>query len=209
MKKIAQKGFSVIEIILVVVVVGLIGTVGWLVWDRQQDKTGDNQQTPDTTHTEHQEADTTEEQEAGAYSIDLSSSKNPTTKTTSYSDFGIHNAGGDVMVYNQSSGKFQEGAIDFNASSGPPYKIDQKTAKDMVSYTTGSDGTPIYLWVFGDAGSYLDTYVIDLKNGKILTIEFSYRGITDIEPGPNEMTETEITAQRAKDLAAVKTFKFL
>ncbi len=50
MKRLDQKGFSAVEVLVVIVIVGLIGTVGWLVYDRQQSK--NNATTTTSTKTE-------------------------------------------------------------------------------------------------------------------------------------------------------------
>ena len=53
MKKLNQKGFSTVEVILVIIVLGLLGAVGWLVFDKQNNKDTNpqqpNQQGQDTT----------------------------------------------------------------------------------------------------------------------------------------------------------------
>ncbi len=84
MKKLNQKGFSGIEILLVVVVVGLIGTVGWLVYDRQQSNNNEESTTSaDTTTTgpTQQLEDSTEKE-----NVDEKNATNETSQITSNID---------------------------------------------------------------------------------------------------------------------------
>ncbi len=60
MKKLNQKGFSVVEIIIVVVVIGLLGAVGWLVYDRQNNKTANSNSTSSQTTQNTQQKPTSE-----------------------------------------------------------------------------------------------------------------------------------------------------
>jgi|GEM_PF-1513830 len=60
MKKLNQKGFGVVEILIIIVAVGLLGVVGWLVYDRQKSKTSDTSNTQVST-TQKEEATVTKE----------------------------------------------------------------------------------------------------------------------------------------------------
>lgn len=65
MKKLGQKGFGAVEILIVIVVVGLLGAVGWLVYSRQNTKQDANKPTqtseskPDTITDEAKNTETT------------------------------------------------------------------------------------------------------------------------------------------------------
>lgn len=63
-----QKGFSVVELLIIVVIVGLIGAVGWLVYDRQKNKT-DNQQANTQTSEQKQEVPKEEAKNSTPYSF--------------------------------------------------------------------------------------------------------------------------------------------
>lgn len=68
MKKLNQKGFSVVEILIVIVVVGLLGAVGWLVYDRQS-KNNDSSNKSQTSSTAP--TDTTTKSETSGKALEI------------------------------------------------------------------------------------------------------------------------------------------
>ncbi len=207
MKKLNQKGFSVIEILLVVVVVGILGFVAWFVWN-QRNVGSENAKSDTSVAQDSQSGSQTTEQEVapktGEYDIDLSASKNPDKKEVKYSDFLVTNAGGSALAYQESTSKFVYGDLTGDG------KLVESSIKDAKKHANTSDGTPVYLWIRADADTYQDQYAIDLGNGKILQITFLYiANNSDPSNPPDYSSLAAVNVQRAKDLAAVKTFKFV
>lgn len=197
MKKLNQKGVAATFVILILILLLAIGGVGYYVWKQKNE----SKPAGDTTLSQPRESSKKEEpaqnQPAGSYTIDLSGSKNPQKKEVAYSEFSLTNVAGRKIVYDTTQKKFVH--MEFDGSG----------KKDATPNTTAADSTPIYLWENGDAGSYTDTYLIDLKNGNVLQVVFGYCNYDDgINKCPGYMTASEIKTQRAKDMAAVKTFKF-
>ncbi len=79
MKKLGQKGFSVVEVLIVVVVIGLIAVLGWMIIDNRSEKTDTDQTSQaDNNQATPSETDTKEEAEKKTVSVDVVS-----TSTTS------------------------------------------------------------------------------------------------------------------------------
>jgi hypothetical protein len=196
-----QKGFAALEAVLIALVVGVVAYAGYYIYSSQSKdevNTSANNSADSTDTVDNVQDDSNDEDELkkdGSYSIDVDKSK---YKEVAYADFKVNNASGDYALFNQQTKKFYMTGYDGT------------NAKDLTVHTTASDSTPIFLWVLGDAGLELNTYLIDLGNGKILQIEFSYLEATDDGlDDPREKPAAENAAQKLKDLAAVKTFKFL
>lgn len=203
-----QKGFTLIEMLLLTIAVGIIGFAGYYAWSRNQDKKIEQteivQQEPLNTEADGgTESESRENSETSGYTIDLSGSTKPKSEEVAYVDFLATNAGGGALMYNTEDNKFISGELDDTG------KLLSSTIAGVEALTTSGDNTAIYVWKQADADTYKDTYAIDLKNGKILKIEFSYSNYDDgINRSSSYMTLDEIAAQRIKDLNAVKTFAF-
>ena len=147
MKKIYQKGFSVLEVALVVVILGLLGGGGWYIYQRNQDTNKTAASTPkaDTATPIADEMKTLEIKEWG---VKLKS-KYADKLTYKYSDTDGELTKGDMLPYVSSIEiLFKPGVMD-DEECQPGFGFQRLTNKNDSSayvtigdYTYASDGAP-------------------------------------------------------------------
>lgn len=203
MKKLNQKGFSVVEVIMVIVIVGLIGAVGWLVYDRQQDKSETQEQK--TSITTESKSEPAEEMKIAyfekSFPAQLSFSYPASWKLTEESGGPLTKPGqtvGHVFTVTSPSKKYSvvfhantNGGLGGYCTPSEEGKLISLSASKLQNFTNASFVQAIYPVSHGISGYDFDTELMETD------------GIAGVEEGDSRC---ELYLDGVIDLTAKENF---
>jgi hypothetical protein len=202
MRKLNQKGTATIVILVVILFLGLIGFACWRIWDSKSVKESTDTNNVDNSNAaanlDPAQPESNYVDKINGFTFNFEESRQPDLKIYNSDEFMLRNVSGRILKFSPDKSFVITTSFD-----------DTSEKLNPVSKVGDTD---IYAWQNGDAGVATNAYVIQLKNGKILTATYKYTYKITSEDGSvvqEGNTEVEISSQKSTDLKSVQTFKYL